>query len=754
MKKIIITSLFAFSVLAFGLQASAFVYPGGAPTGGGINIAPVNVGDFAQIKKGLFASSSFFTHSLSINPCGPSSPMSNMCAVVANFNPGKLLQVGQSTKQLTVSTAGITQILKTGVPNLNAADLFNAGFLNNNVFRGLKVNDIGNISVITGTAPNVGDVLTATNTSGNVGWSTPAAGTNLGTGALGDVLTWNGTTFAWAQPAAVTGMPIGAVDQTLRHNGTDWVANSFLVNTGTQIGIGTATPDTNVVFDVESNGGSIEIGGPNLSSQGYRTFATGNSNTVSGQYSSVFGAGNTTTGHYSTVFGTGNTNSGLGTFVGGANNTSTSAFSAIFGNQNISDGPSNAIFGSQNSITGSGNNAFVAGSNNTATQRSASAFGKDNNAGAQYSVAMGRGMTVNSSAINSIGFGLGEGPWTLNQANTFAVMGGKMGIGTTTPTARLTVGGNVKVKGEAFAQSGQSAKVILGDDHHSIRAEYGKGLYFDTFGVGVVDPFVIREGTGYVGVGTTDPTARLDVNGTFRLRSATPPTAGQALVATAAVDGTVEWGSAGDTLPNGTITDATLRWNGTNWVENGGLLARQNGQVQIGVNSSTATFKVGGNININAGIGTNVISGGATAIMGALFLPTIESDTLGSNGLDGKVLTSDVNGQAKWQNIPNTPTPPTTSFMNVHAVTSVGVNAHVQCPSSHPRVVGGGGRCLPEGSTSMSGPLSGSSRSLVFSEPTDLNNTQAGSLNNYTRGWVIRCGSGGGTQRVWAICAN
>ncbi len=46
--------------------------------------------------------------------------------------------------------------------------------------------------------------------------------------------------------------PAGSAGQTLRNNGTSWVSDQTLTNTGSQVGIGTATPDNSAMLDVNS----------------------------------------------------------------------------------------------------------------------------------------------------------------------------------------------------------------------------------------------------------------------------------------------------------------------------------------------------------------------------------------------------------------------------------------------------------------------------------------------------------------------
>ncbi len=64
---------------------------------------------------------------------------------------------------------------------------------------------------------------------------------------------YNGTTWVRLSIAGEGALPPGVSGQTLRHDGTNWVANSLIYNNGTNVGIGTTTPDASAILDVNGN---------------------------------------------------------------------------------------------------------------------------------------------------------------------------------------------------------------------------------------------------------------------------------------------------------------------------------------------------------------------------------------------------------------------------------------------------------------------------------------------------------------------
>jgi len=103
---------------------------------------------------------------------------------------------------------------------------------------------------------------------------------------------------------------------------------------------------------------------------------------------------------------------------------------------------------------------------------------------------------------------------------------GNVGIGTIQPAHKLTVDkGNILVRGtQEWGDSGDTAKLILGDPNHGLAAIYGQGLSMWTYGDGKHDikfgshsgsDFMIIGATGRIAINTlVDPSSRLLVEHT------------------------------------------------------------------------------------------------------------------------------------------------------------------------------------------------------------------------------------------------
>jgi len=96
---------------------------------------------------------------------------------------------------------------------------------------GLKLN--GTLGILEGGAtPTYYTILQGGDQTGNITYTLPTSA-----GLANQVLSTDGTgVLSWVA-AAGGSLPSGTAGQTLRHNGTAWIANSFLYNDGTRIGI-------------------------------------------------------------------------------------------------------------------------------------------------------------------------------------------------------------------------------------------------------------------------------------------------------------------------------------------------------------------------------------------------------------------------------------------------------------------------------------------------------------------------------------
>jgi hypothetical protein len=110
--------------------------------------------------------------------------------------------------------------------------------------------------------------------------------------------------------------------------------------------------------------------------------------------------------------------------------------------------------------------------------------------------------------------------------------GGNVGIATTSPSQKLEIGGEVLVKGaDGWATAGHDAMLYLGDSNHTVKAIRGGGgtiggLVFQTLNAGDhahrfrnssgTDLVYIKANDGNVGIGTTSPGEKLEVNGNIK----------------------------------------------------------------------------------------------------------------------------------------------------------------------------------------------------------------------------------------------
>ncbi|MFC1552291.1 hypothetical protein ACFL6P_06955 [Candidatus Latescibacterota bacterium] len=190
-----------------------------------------------------------------------------------------------------------------------------------------------------------------------------------------------------------------------------------------KVGIGTTEPSAKLDVEVSSGpapGPTASIGSSDNSATGRYAIAMGDSAIASGDFSTAMGAHTIASGYFSTAMGFHTT----------------------------ADGDRATALGSYTNASGWA--SIASGEGTYANGYGATALGKNTFAFGFASTAIGQDIVATGDYTFGIGLGVLE-ERQITQSNTMAIMGGKVGIGTTSPSEALEVDGTVKVTSVSYS---------------------------------------------------------------------------------------------------------------------------------------------------------------------------------------------------------------------------------------------------------------------------------------------------------------
>ena len=349
----------------------------------------------------------------------------------------------------------------------------------------------------------------------------------------------------------------------------------------------------------------------------------------------IMGNNNTASGHYSVAMGDTTTASGDQSTAMGHKNTASGSFSLATGRETVAEGYASVTMGFGTTATGDSGSVAM-GYRATATGDYGSvAMGFGTTADGGQSIAIGTNITV--MGRNSVGIGLHrdtDTPAVIEPANVMAIMGGNVGIGTTSPTAQLDVESNFDNK--AITAFNDSHGLTISNDartdgsysmlklkFHDDDAWYMRAINNgnDDGDLEIGSSYSSYPGNnaklkilsnGNVGIGTTSPTSKLHVTGDIKVSGTVDGVDLSTKAATWDIDNSITnetpLSGTGITVSGRTVgidTTIPISWLGIHTFNDSINLAngiwRSDGNVGIGTTTPVSPLEVSGIIHSTVG---------------------------------------------------------------------------------------------------------------------------------------------------------
>jgi hypothetical protein len=267
---------------------------------------------------------------------------------------------------------------------------------------------------------------------GNVRISGALYDSNNQAGTSGQILHSTGTGIDW-------------VDTSTLSDG-DWTVSGSDMYSAVSgnVGIGTTSPQAKLDVELPSGpmgtiGGAATIGSSGNSATGDYAIAMGFDTDASGRYSTAMGYLTTANDWFSTAMGYNTVANNFYSTAMGSGTIASGGTSTAMGHSTTASGQYSTAMGY--STEASGNGATAMGYGTSASGFGSTAMGTVTTASKDFSTAMGYGIITNGRY--SFGIGLDSTfpnpKWTISQDNIMAIMGGKVGIGDTDPDFKLEV---------------------------------------------------------------------------------------------------------------------------------------------------------------------------------------------------------------------------------------------------------------------------------------------------------------------------